>query len=214
MGQPRVLLGDDHGMFSEGLQQILEPQFEVVGIVENGHDLIAEAKRQRPDVIVTDISMPILNGIEAARRIQKLPHPPKIVFLTMHEDATYAMAAFRAGASGYVLKTSSSVDIIRAIVEVVRGHFYISPAVAGGVLTNAIGEHASPKKLETDLTSRQREILQLFAEGKCAKEIAAHLNISTKTVEFHKYRIVEATGARTIAELTRYAMAHGIIQPL
>lgn len=214
MGRSRVLLGDDHGMFSEGLQRILEPQFDVVGMAENGRDLIDETRRLLPDVVVTDISMPLLNGIEAARRIKKRPRPPKIIFLTMHEDPTFVMAAFRAGASGYVLKRSPSTEIVMAIHEAVRGHSYLSPAIAGGVLDILIQKDTPAKKFEPKLTSRQREILQLFAEGKCAKEIAVLLNISTKTVEFHKYRIVEVTGARTIAELTRYAIAHGIAQPL
>lgn len=213
VGRPRVLLGDDHGMFSEGLQRILEPQFEIVGRVENGQDLLAAARRMRPDVIVSDISMPLLNGIEAARRLQKMPHAPKIVFLTMHEDGTFATAAFHAGASGYVLKRSAAAEIVTAIREAARGRTYISPLIAGEVLSALMEKHEHPEKLKPELTSRQREILQLFAEGKCPKEIAAILNISTRTVEFHKYRIMQATGARTIAGLTRYAIAHGIVRP-
>jgi DNA-binding NarL/FixJ family response regulator len=212
MGRPRVLLGDDHGMFTEGLRRILEPQFEIVGMVENGRDLLEAAGRLRPNVIVADISMPLLNGIEAARRLQKMPHAPKIVFLTMHEDATFATAAFRAGASGYVLKRSAPAEIITAVHEAVRGHTYVSPLIAGDVLSTLMEKHERPEKLKPELTSRQREILQLFAEGKSPKEIAAILNISVRTVEFHKYRIMAATGARTIAELTRCAIAHGIVQ--
>ena len=127
-------------MFSEGLRRILEPQFEVVGIIDNGRDLIAAAERLQPDVIVADISMPSLNGIEAARRIQKIPHAPKIVFLTMHEDATFAKDAFRAGASGYVVKRSAPAEIITAIQEVVAGRTYISPLVAGDVLNTSNGK--------------------------------------------------------------------------
>lgn len=214
MPRPRVLLADDHRMFSEGLQRLLEPQFEVVEIIENGRDLIAAAERLRPDVIVADISMPSLNGIEAARRIGKMPHPPKIVFLTMHEDATFATAALRAGAAGYVVKRSASAEIITAIQEAMRGRIYISPLVAGDLLNTLMEKQGRPEKLKPELTSRQREILQLFAEGKSAKEIAAILNISVRTVEFHKYRIMDATGARTIAELTRYAITHGIVEAL
>lgn len=210
MGRPRVLLGDDHRMFSEGLAHILEPRFEIVGVIENGRDLIAAAEQLRPDVIVADISMPSLNGIEAALRIRKFPHAPKIVFLTMHEDATFATAAFRAGASGYVLKRSAAAEIITAVQEALQGRTYISPLVAGEVLTTLLMKQ-KPEKLKPELTPRQREILQLFAEGKSPKEIATILNISVRTVEFHKYRIVEATGARTIAELTRYAITHGIV---
>jgi DNA-binding NarL/FixJ family response regulator len=213
MKHPRVLLGDDHKMFSEGLRRLLEPQFEVVGIIDNGRDLIAAVERLRPDVIVIDISMPSLNGIEAARRIQKIPHAPKIVFLTMHEDATFAKDAFRSGASGYVVKRSAPAEIITAIQEVVQGRTYISPIIAGDVLNTLMEKQKHPEKLKPELTSRQREILQLFAEGKSPKEIAAVLKISVRTVEFHKYRIMAATGARTIAALTTYAITHGIIQP-
>lgn len=212
MGRPRVLLADDHRMFSEGLRRILEPQFEVLEIIQNGRDLIATAERVRPDVIVADISMPLLNGIEAARRLRKMLHPPKIVFLTMHEDATFAATAFQSGASGYVLKRSAPAEIITAIQEAMQGRTYISSLVAGDLLNALVEKREHPEKLKPELTSRQREILQLFAEGKAPKEIAAILSISVRTVEFHKYRIMRATGARNIAEITRYAMAHGIVQ--
>ncbi|MEJ2008409.1 MAG: response regulator transcription factor [Acidobacteriota bacterium] len=214
MGRPRILLADDHVMFTEGLQRILAPQFDIVGIVENGRELIATAEKLRPDVVVADISMPSLNGIEAARRLQKMPRPPKIVFLTMHEDTTFATAAFRAGASSYVLKRSAPAEIVIAVQEAARGRTYISPLIAGDVLNILMTRRDHSEKLSPGLTSRQREILQLFAEGKSPKEIAAILNVSVRTVEFHKYRIMKATGARTIAELTRYAIAHGIIHAL
>jgi DNA-binding NarL/FixJ family response regulator len=201
-------------MFSEGLRRILEPQFEIVGVVENGRDLLAAAAPLRPDVIVADISMPLLNGIEAARRIRKIPHAPKIVFLTMHEDATFAKAAFRAGASGYVLKRSAPAEVMAAIQEAMRGRIYISPLVAGDLLNTLMEKHEHTERLKPELTSRQREVLQLLAEGKSPKQIAGLLNISVRTVEFHKYRIMVDTGARTLAELTRYAIAHGIVQPL
>lgn len=212
MRRPRILLADDHVMFSEGLRRILESQFEIVGTVENGRDLLTAAKRLRPDVIVADISMPLLNGIEAARRLQNMPHAPKIVFLTMHEDSTFATAAFRAGASSYILKRSAPAEIITAVREAARGRTYISPLIAGDVLNTLMAKRDYAEKLNPELTSRQREILQLFAEGKSPKEIATVLNVSVRTVEFHKYRIIKATGARTMAELTRYAIAHGIIQ--
>jgi len=212
MARPRVLLGDDHGMFSEGLRHILEPHFDIVGIVENGRELLAAAERLRPNVVVADISMPLLNGIEAAKRLQKMPHAPKVVFLTMHEDGTFATAAFRAGASGYVLKRSAPSEIVTAIQEAVRGRTYISPLIAGDVLSNLMEKQDHPERLKPELTARQREVLQLFAEGKSPKEIATILNVSVRTVEFHKYRIMEAIGARTIAELTRYAVTHGIVQ--
>lgn len=209
MARPRVLLGDDHVMFCEGLRSIFEPHFDVVGIVENGQKLIADAERLQPDVVVADVSMPLLNGIGAARKLQKMKRPPKIVFLTMHADATFATEAFRAGASGYVLKSSPASEIVTAIQEAIRGRIHISSVIAGGVL-GGLMEGQANRKRGAELTSRQKEILQLIAEGKSPKEIGAILNVSPRTIEFHKYRIMEAVGVRTIAELTRYAVTHGI----
>jgi DNA-binding NarL/FixJ family response regulator len=211
MGRPRVLLGDDHVMFCEGLRSILEPHFEVVGIVENGQELVVTAGRLQPDVVVADVSMPLLNGIGAARKLQKMKRPPKIVFLTMHADATFATEAFRAGASGYVLKSSPGGEIVTAIQEAIQGRTHISAAVAGGVLSGLMESRTDQKKRAGELTPRQKEILQLIAEGKATKEIAAILNVSPRTVEFHKYRIMETIGIRTIAELTQYAVNHGIV---
>ena len=211
MARPRVLLGDDHVMFCEGLRSILEPHFEVVGIAANGQELVAAAERLQPDVVVADVSMPLLNGIGAARKLQKIKRPPKIVFLTMHADPTFATEAFRAGASGYVLKSSSGVEIVTAIQEAIRGRTHISAVVAGGVLGGLMESRTDQKKRAAELTSRQKEILQLIAEGKSPKEIAVILSVSPRTVEFHKYRIMETIGVRTIAELTRYAVNHGIV---
>ena len=211
MARARVLLGDDHAMFCEGLRSILEPHFEVVGVAENGQELVTAAERLQPDVVVADVSMPLLNGIGAARKLQKMKRPPKIVFLTMHADPTFATEAFRAGASGYVLKSSSGAEIVTAIQEAIQGRTHISAVVAGGVLGGLMENQADRKKRAAELTSRQKEILQLIAEGKSPKEIAVILNVSPRTVEFHKYRIMEAIGVRTIAELTRYAVNHGIV---
>ncbi|HVB55356.1 MAG TPA: response regulator transcription factor [Candidatus Acidoferrales bacterium] len=211
MARPRVLLGDDHAMFCEGLRSILEPHFEVVGIVENGQELVTNAERLQPDVVVADISMPLLNGIGAARKLQKMKRSPKIVFLTMHADPTFATEAFRAGASGYVLKSSHGSEIVTAIQEAIQGRTHISAVIAGGVLGSLMENRTDQKKQAAELTPRQKEILQLIAEGKSPKEIAVVLNVSPRTVEFHKYRIMETTGVRTIAELTRYAVNHGII---
>lgn len=211
MGRPRVLLGDDHAMFSEGLRTILEPHCQVVGTAEDGRELIAAAEQLKPDVIVMDISMPQLNGIGAARKLQKMADAPKIVFLTMHADPTFATEAFRAGAVGYVLKSSPGSEIVTAIQEAARGRTYISPRVAGGVLGGLMEGRSEAKKRTPELTARQKEILQLIAEGKAPKEIATILNVSPRTVEFHKYRIMDIIGAKTIAELTRYAVTHGIV---
>jgi len=212
MARPRVLLADDHRIFSEGLKHILEPQFEIVGIVADGRDLIAAAARLRPDVVVADISMPSLNGIDASRQLRRMSRAPGIVFLTMHEDATFARSAFRAGASGYVLKRSAPAEIMTAIQEAAQGRLYISRLLGGELRNILIKAREKPERLKADLTARQRQILQLFAEGKVPKEIAGILSISARTVEFHKYRLFQATGARTFADLTRYAIAHGIVQ--
>ncbi len=212
MARLRVLLADDHRMLTETLQLVLCRDFEIVGIVENGRELVEAAKRLKPDIIVADIFMSGLNGIEAARRIQNMTPAPKVIFLTMHEDATFATAAFRAGASGYVPKRAAAAEVTAAIQEVAQGRTYISPLVSRDVLKALKERRARPETLKPELTSRQREILQLLAEGKAPKEISAILNISTRTVEFHKYRIIQLTGARTIADLTRYAIAHGIVQ--
>jgi DNA-binding NarL/FixJ family response regulator len=210
MARARVLLADDHAMFSEGLRRILEPQFEIVGTAENGLDLVTAAERLQPDVVVADLSMPLLNGIGAARRLKKAANPPKIILLTMHADPTLATQAFKEGISGYVLKSSPASEVVTAIQEALRGRVYISPAVAGDIVGQLTKSHEQPVKLAAELTPRQKEVLQLIAEGKSPKEIAAILNVSPRTVEFHKYRIMETIGARTIAELTRYAVAHGI----
>jgi DNA-binding NarL/FixJ family response regulator len=211
MARPRVLLGDDHAMFSEGLRRILEPQFEIVGTAENGLDLVAAAERLQPAVVVADLSMPLLNGIGVARRLKKAANPPKIILLTMHADPTLATQAFKEGVSAYVLKSSPASEIVTAILEALRGRVYISPAVAGDILGELTKTHGQSMKLAPELTPRQKEVLQLIAEGKAPKEIASILNVSPRTVEFHKYRIMETIGARTIAELTRYAVAHGIV---
>lgn len=211
MPRPRVLLADDHRIFSEGLCRILERQFEVVGMVKDGRDLLATARQLRPDVVVADISMPSLNGIEAVSRLRKTNQRMKVVILTMHEDAIFATSAFRAGASGYVLKRGAPEELITAIREALQGHVYVSPLIGGHISDKLMEKHGHPEQLKAELTPRQREILQLLAEGKSAKEVAGILKISPRTAEFHKYRIMDATGARTTADLTRYAVAHGIV---
>lgn len=211
MKKPRVLLADDHKIVIEGLKSLLRDEFEIVGSVEDGRALVEQASTLYPDVIVADISMPQLNGIEAARQIKKIDKNIKIVFLTMHQDATYAANAFEAGASGFVLKHSASSELIRAIREAIKGRTYVTPLIAGDLI-HTYQEGGSPEKnLFKKISPRQREVLQLLAEGKSAKEIASILNISTRTVEFHKYRMMEQLNIKTNAELLRYAIKHGII---
>ena len=206
MTRPRILLADDHKIVAEGLRSLLEPEFELVGTVEDGRALIAAAKTLHPDVIVADISMPLLNGIEAVRQIKRSGNKAKVIFLTMHLDATYAARAFDAGALGFVPKHSASSELITAIHEALKGRTYIAPLAKD--LGQVYGERRTDPARE--LTGRQREVLQLLAEGRSAKKIAAILEISPRTAEYHKYRMMEVLGIQTTAELIQYAIRHGI----
>jgi len=211
MTKPRVILADDHKIVLEGLKNLLVPEFELVGTVEDGRALLDAAKNLHPDVIVADISMPMLNGIEAVRKIKKISPHIKVVFLTMHPDVSYATEAFEAGASGYVLKHSAPAELVDAINEVIKGKTYITPIIAGDLLESyKTGLHKRNDAL-TKISARQREVLQLLVEGKVAKEVAGILNISTRTVEFHKYKIMEALGIKSFAELVQFAVKHGIV---
>ncbi len=211
MRRPRVLLADDHKIVAEGLRRLLEPEFELVGIVEDGRALVAAAQKLNPDVIVADISMPLLNGIEAVRQLKKGTSQAKVVFLTMHLDVTYATRALEAGASGYVLKHSAPSELITAIREALKGRIYLTPMIAKDFLESFMVESHQRRKAVLELTPRQREVLQLLSEGRSAKEIASILDISTRTVEFHKYRLMESLGLCTNAELFQYAIKHGIV---
>jgi len=211
MKKPRVILADDHKIVLEGLKSLLGDEFEVVASVGDGRALVEQAAVLHPDVIVADVSMPQLNGIEAARRIKKMDRTIKIVFLTMHLDATYAEDAFEAGASGFVLKHAAPSELVTAIREALKGRTYVTPLIAGDLI-RAFQEGASPEKEGLRKTSpREREILQLLAEGRSGKEIAAILSISPRTVEFHKYRMMEKLHIKSNAELVQYAVKHGII---
>jgi DNA-binding NarL/FixJ family response regulator len=211
MKKPRILLADDHNIVLMGLKSLLEGEFEIVGSVEDGRALVKQAAALQPDVIVADISMPQLNGIEAVRQIKRTDKNIKIVFLTMHPDPTYAASAFEAGASGFVLKHSAPSELVTAIHEAMKGKTYVTPLIAGDLI-HSYQEGISPEKmLLKKISPRQREVLQLLAEGKSAKEIASVLEISTKTVEFHKYKMMEQLNIKTSAELIQYAMKHGII---
>jgi DNA-binding NarL/FixJ family response regulator len=212
MKKARILLADDHRMLAEALKRLLEDHFEPVGIVEDGRALLAAADELRPDVIVADISMPLLNGIEAVRQIKKTQREVKIVFLTMHPDVAYAASAFEAGASGYVLKHSAPTELITAINSVLAGRQYVTPLIAEELMEFNRDRRFGQQDGLSGLTHRQREVLQLLAEGRSAKEIAAILNISSRTVEFHKYRIMEEIGAKTSTELVRFAVKHRLIE--
>jgi DNA-binding NarL/FixJ family response regulator len=205
------LLADDHRMVAEGLKGLLSPEFELVGVVEDGREMVAAAKKLRPEVIVADITMPHLNGIDALAQLKKDNPETKVVFLTMHQDVAYARRALEAGALGFVLKHSAPAELITAIRAALQGKTYITPALAGEVF------HAlrhGPRKTSdpaAELTPRQREILQLLAEGRSAKEIADKLAISSRTVEFHKYQMMETLNLHNSAELVHFAIKHGIV---
>ena len=209
--RPRILLADDHRIVAEGLRGLLEPEFELVGIVENGRELLAAAEELKPDLIIADISMPLLNGIDAVRQIRKTNADIKVVFLTMHPDAVYAASALEAGALGYVLKHSAPSELITAIQSALRGETYVTPLLADELMQFDKGRSDQSCDVLSNVTPRQREVLQLLAEGRSAKEIASILNISARTVEFHKYRMMDALGLKTVAELIRYAIKHGIV---
>lgn len=211
MKKTRVLLADDHKIVLEGLRGILEPEFEIVGAVEDGRRLVAEANRLSPDVVVADISMPGLNGMDAARQIRKNDERIKIVFLTMHSDVTYAAGAFDAGASGFVLKHSAPQELITAVREAMKGGTYVTPMIAAELVASCQRGACPQEGPQNELSPRQREVLQLLAEGKSIKEIAAVLDISPRTAEFHKYRMMEHLKIKTIAELIQYALKHGVV---
>ncbi len=212
MSQPRVLLADDHRIVAEGLKGILDPEFDLVGIVEDGRALVEAAGKLKPDVIVADIGMPQLNGIDAMVQLKQDNPRVKVVFLTMHREAAYARRALEAGASGFVLKHSAPDELVIAIRAALAGQTFITPALAGEVLQSIQRDPARSKDPLASLTPRQREILQLLAEGKSAKEIAGLLGISTRTVEFHKYEMMHSAGIHNSAELVHFAIKHGIVE--
>jgi DNA-binding NarL/FixJ family response regulator len=206
----RVLLGDDHTLVVEGFRKLLASEFEVVGVAADGKALVREALRLRPDVVLVDVSMPLLNGLEAARRIKRDAPEVKILFLTMHPDLSYLREAFRLGASGYVLKRSAGKELVRAIREVLRGRTYMAPE-----LTTILQDPKLRKALEggrlAALTPRQREIVRLIGAGQSNTEIAASLQVTVKTVRFHRSAIARKLGISTTAELTRYAIQHRLL---
>jgi DNA-binding NarL/FixJ family response regulator len=211
MSKTRVLLADDHTIVAEGLRSLLEGEFEFVGTVGDGRALLDAARNLKPDVIVADISMPLLNGLDAARQLKRDGVAAKIVFLTMHSEAQLAAEAFRAGASGYVLKSSAGEELIAAIHEAAKGRAYVTPLITKDVLSFLMDAARQGRQLAVKLTPRQREVLQLVAEGRTMKEVASILNISARTVESHKYDMMESLGVQTNAELVQYAIKIGLV---
>lgn len=215
MTKPRILIADDHSIVLAGLCKLVEAdgEGEVVGTVEDGRALVEEAQKLRPDIILLDISMPLLNGLDAARQIGKLMPECKLIMLTMHASPTYAAEAFKAGVSGYLIKRSAASELKHAIQAVLRGQHYMTPLITKDVLDSALHppEKNARKRPPLTLTPRQREVLQLVAEGKGTKDIASLLKISVKTVEFHKFRIMDELDLHSTAELTKYAIAEGLV---
>jgi len=209
VARPRVLLADDHTLLLGAYEKLLAPECDIVGQVSDGRALVEAAQKLKPDVIILDIGMPLLNGLEAARQIKPLVKNARLVFLTMHEDADLAAEAFRTGASAYVLKRSAASELLTAIREVMKGRSYVTPLVTEGLVGSLmqVNRHVPSQ----ELTSRQREVLQLLAEGQSMKEIAAVLNVTTRTVAFHKYAMMTALNVKTSAELIRYAVKHHIV---
>ena len=212
MTRPRVLLADDHPLFLTALRTLLEPECTIVGAVSDGRALVEEAMRLKPEVIVMDIGLPQLNGIDAARQIKKEQPEAKILFVTMHANLAYLKDALIAGASGYVLKTSAREELLGALQDVLRNRIHVSAGFGEEIVERFERRPSSLKSSASVLTGRQREILQLVAEGRTAKEIASILNVSVQTVAFHKHQIMEKLGLRTTAELTKYAIQEGLVE--
>ena len=210
MRRPRVLLADDHRLLREAFTQLLAPCCDVVGAVADGRALLAAAPELRPDIVVLDIAMPLLNGLDAARQLRSLMPEVKVIFLTVSEDADLAAEAFRAGASGYLLKNSAASELMEAIREVFQGRSYVTPLATQG-LVNAVLHEPEPAKKTGGLSQRQREVLQLLAEGHTMKEIARILKITARTVAFHKYGMMEQLGIKSSAELIQLAIKQHLV---
>lgn len=207
----RILIADDHTLIADLCRTLLEAEFEVVGIVNNGRAMVRAAAQWRPDVIVVDVAMPILNGLDAGQQVKEAFPAVKLIFLTMNGDIDLAAEAFRRGASGYLLKTCAASEMVRAVREVLQGRTYMSKSLCKDEVNYLRRTESKLVEEEERLTERQREVLQLLAEGKVMKEIADILNMTTRTVAFHKYRMMEALGAKSNAELVRYAVRHHIV---
>jgi|RhiMethySRZTD1v2_1073278.scaffolds.fasta_scaffold120515_3 DNA-binding NarL/FixJ family response regulator len=206
----RLIIADDHTLIAEAFQKLLEPSCDVVATVTDGRALLIAARDLRPEVIVLDVAMPLLNGLDAARYIRKMDPSIKLVFVTVSEDPDIAAEAFRAGGSAYLLKRSAGAELLTAIHEVLKGRSYVTSLVTGGVVQSLM-RHRDGEERGRELTTRQCEVLQLIAEGKSMKEVGNILQISTATVAFHKYRIMEQLHIKTSAELIRFAVHQHLV---
>lgn len=210
-GRSRILIADDHTLVAELCRNLLEGEFEIVGTVSNGRAMVRAAAELKPDVIVVDIAMPVLNGLDAGQQVKELLPAVKLIFLTMNTDIQLAAEAFRRGAAGYLLKTCAAKEMVTAVREVLQGRSYMSRTLCKDEVTYLRRKEKELVEEDERLTERQREVLQLLAEGKVMKEIGGILNMTPRTVAFHKYRMMEALGARSNAELVRYAVRHHIV---
>jgi DNA-binding NarL/FixJ family response regulator len=208
--RPRVLLADDHRLVAEALKSLLAEAFDLVGVVEDGREMVDAAAELQPDVVVADITMPHINGLDALPHVRAVAPAAKVVFLTMHNDVAYARRALEAGASGFVLKHSAPEELILAVRAALQGRTFITPALAGDVIESIRRGPVADDPVAT-LSLRQREVLRLLAEGRSAKQIAATLGISHRTVEFHKYEAMDSLGLKSNAELIHFAIKHGIV---
>ena len=208
MPLPRVLLADDHALLLAAFEKLLAAECDIVGMVSDGRALVAAAEELKPDLVILDIAMPTLNGLEAARQIRQRVRDVKLVFLTMNEDADLAVEALRIGASGYLLKRSAASELLTAIREVMEGRSYVTPLITEGLVESL--QHPEDRS-GRELTTRQREVLQLIAEGRSMKEVGSILSLTPRTVAFHKYRMMEQLNVKTTAELVQYAVKHHIV---
>jgi DNA-binding NarL/FixJ family response regulator len=209
--RPRILIADDHTLVADLCKKLLETEFDVVGIVSNGHTLVQAAAELKPNVILVDIAMPVLNGLDAGQQVKEMLPAVKLLYVTMNPDAEVAAEAFRRGASGYLLKTCASSEMVFAVRDVLRGGTYMSRTLCKDDVNYLRRQEKQLVEEDQRLTERQREVLQLLAEGKVMKEVGGILNMATRTVAFHKYRIMEVLGAKSNAELVRYAVRNHMV---
>jgi DNA-binding NarL/FixJ family response regulator len=208
ISRPRLLLADDHQIVIEGLCTLLEPEFEIVGFALDGPGMVHSAAQLHPDMVIADVNMPGLSGVEASRQILKSDPDTRIVFLSMHDEVHYVTEALDAGAWGYVLKSSAGRELVTAVHEVLLGRVFVSPSISAESIRVRAGRAPEPRDGPALLTARQKEVVRLIAEGRTTKDIAAILDVSVRTVEFHKYRAMEILGLNSLAQLVQYSVRH------
>ncbi|MBZ5602628.1 MAG: response regulator transcription factor [Acidobacteriia bacterium] len=212
MKRLRILLGDDHSLILSGIKGLLEHQYEIVGLADNGKNLVEAALHLKPDVVVLDISMPVLNGIDAMREIKRALPATKVIVLTMHQNTIYLQKALEAGASAYVLKSGAAEELLTAVEKADQGMVYVSSGFPVNLVDTILRTRNKTARSALELTSRQRQVLQLVAEGRQNKEIANIIHVSVRTVEFHRSSLMQKLGANSVAELTRFAIQEGLIE--